>query len=510
VELNASSVTDVGPDGELAERGARGGVDLVVGALVVGFVVSVGLVNGGFFPQAWSWALFSVAWVLAMAALAGVSVRLGPLEVWAMAGLASVAGWTLLSAAWSIDAPSSVREAERALLYVVVVALLLVLAHESGLTVLLGSLLIALLAVTGYALIAYLFLAGDRPPDRFEGYLLFRPVGYANAVGVLAAIGIALSIGLFLEVRRGWLRGVCVAALVPLAAALELSSGRAAWFALLVALGVMVLAQEQPRQVAAKLSILAVAPLLAVVLSRQADLQAHTALFRAGHAERLGVELLLLTLATALLADKAAALTSRATVRRQQRRWWAAGSLCAIGVFVLTVLMESRHLGDRLAINDRSVYWHVAWHEWRGHWLLGSGAGTFAHFWQFQAAGSGAQDAHSLYLETLAELGIPGFCLLLTAVVVPLVAAFIVRDQPVVRAALAGYVVFLIHAGLDWDWEMPVVTVSGLVCAIVLLVAARSRSPRLVSLRPALWMVAPIGALLAISAVTLVANGALR
>ena len=31
-------------------------------------------------------------------------------------------------------------------------------------------------------------------------------------------------------------------------------------------------------------------------------------------------------------------------------------------------------------------------------------------------------------------------------------------------AALAGSVAYLVHAGLDWDWEMPAVTVAGIAC----------------------------------------------
>ena len=63
-------------------------------------------------------------------------------------------------------------------------------------------------------------------------------------------------------------------------------------------------------------------------------------------------------------------------------------------------------------------------------------------------------DAHSLYLETLAELGLVGLALLVLALAPPLVAGF----RGVEAAATGGYVAFLIHAGLDWDWELPAVT----------------------------------------------------
>ena len=57
----------------------------------------------------------------------------------------------------------------------------------------------------------------------------------------------------------------------------------------------------------------------------------------------------------------------------------------------------------------RAAYYGVAWHEeYTSHPLLGTGAGTFALYWGRSghvASRGGALDVHSLYLETLAELG---------------------------------------------------------------------------------------------------------
>jgi hypothetical protein len=36
-----------------------------------------------------------------------------------------------------------------------------------------------------------------------------------------------------------------------------------------------------------------------------------------------------------------------------------------------------------------------------------------------------------------------------------------------VPAAAGATIAFLVHAGLDWDWEMPAVVVAGLACAAV-------------------------------------------
>jgi hypothetical protein len=38
---------------------------------------------------------------------------------------------------------------------------------------------------------------------------------------------------------------------------------------------------------------------------------------------------------------------------------------------------------------------------------------------------------------------------------------------------LGAYVAFLVHAGVDWDWEMTAVTMAALACGVALLLAAR-------------------------------------
>jgi hypothetical protein len=130
--------------------------------------------------------------------------------------------------------------------------------------------------------------------------------------------------------------------------------------------------------------------------------------------------------------------------------------------------------------STRRVLWTVAWHNVEGHPLLGSGAGTFERSWlRERTIGSKARDAHSLYLETLAELGPVGLALLVVALVLPAAAAVAARHRGLVAPAFGAYVAYLIHAGIDWDWEMTAVTLAGLLCGASILLAARSRSRRI-------------------------------
>jgi hypothetical protein len=70
-------------------------------------------------------------------------------------------------------------------------------------------------------------------------------------------------------------------------------------------------------------------------------------------------------------------------------------------------------------------------------------------------------NAHSQYLQAMAELGVPGLLLLVVLVGVVLAglgARARGRRRSLYGALLAGGVVWALHAGVDWDWEMPVIT----------------------------------------------------
>jgi tetratricopeptide (TPR) repeat protein len=129
-----------------------------------------------------------------------------------------------------------------------------------------------------------------------------------------------------------------------------------------------------------------------------------------------------------------------------------------------------------LSGSSRAQYWHVAWLEYQEHPWLGTGAGSFQRHWlRLRPAELPVLDAHSIYLETLAELGPVGLALLVAALTLPLVASVLARDDPVAVPAVGGYVAYLVHAAQDWDWELPAVTLAGLVCAAALLVLAERR-----------------------------------
>jgi O-antigen ligase len=141
------------------------------------------------------------------------------------------------------------------------------------------------------------------------------------------------------------------------------------------------------------------------------------------------------------------------------------------------------------------------------HPILGSGAGSYGLYWlRYRPNPSFAQDAHNLYLETLAELGPLGLGLLLAALAAPLVGAR-AHGDPLAATAAGGYAAFLVHAGVDWDWEVPAATLAGLFCAAALLVAGRPATTAPVSGRGRIALLAPTLALLVFATVRVARSG---
>src|SRR5581483_2270694 len=124
--------------------------------------------------------------------------------------------------------------------------------------------------------------------------------------------------------------------------------------------------------------------------------------------------------------------------------------------------------------NVRSAYWRVAVRESEAHPVAGSGAGTYADWWlRERRVPYSTKEAHSLYLETLAELGPLGLALVLTVFAVPIVAAGRAR-KPVLAAAVAAYAA---GAAVDFHWELPAVTVPAILVAAVALPRGRRAVP---------------------------------
>jgi O-antigen ligase len=270
------------------------------------------------------------------------------------------------------------------------------------------------------------------------GLVLIEPAASAAVpAGVLAASTIlsAWAIG---DYASSHLRGE------PLVGPLGYANGAAALAAVGAVLAVGLAAAA--RRARARLVLLAPVPLLVatVVLARSA-----------GAAIALAVGLLVVAAPHA---------------RRLQPRLLALGA-GGIVLAAVAVWLALGHPAGGLTGNIRWTFWRAALEDYRGRPVLGSGAGDFGHYWGYHRTRKlGALDAHSLYVESLEELGPLGLALVLAFVGVVFRAAW--RAGPDSAAVAGGFAVWVVHAGIDWDWELPAVTLPAVLLGAVALVQA--------------------------------------
>jgi hypothetical protein len=427
-------------------------------AIPLVLVPALGVTQGGYSPDAWVWSGALAAWACAVAV--AVTSNPGALRrawPWAAASGALLL-WTLLSAIWSAHPEQSVLESRRTLVYAAVVLALVLLARSDTQRLLVPATHVAITVLLVYALARYLL--GTRHYDEFEQYLLQQPLGYANAVGILSVLGLLLALGIVAGAPSVAGRAGAAASVPVFALTLELSSSTASVLALGVGLAVFaLLAPATLRLLAAGVLLLPAAAIAAGVgwASR------FTALVVTPRIP--GWAVALATVGCAALAAAAVARVPLPTARPPSRRM----RLVLLGAVLVVVLGGAGAVAHSGATEPRASYYHVAWHnEFLAHPVLGTGAATFGRYWLRSGKPvdfGGALDAHSLYLETLAELGPVGLLLLLAMLLAPLRGALARRRAPYVPAAVAAYAAFLVHAGLDWDWEVPAVVVAALCCA---------------------------------------------
>ena len=309
-----------------------------------------------------------------------------------------------------------------------------------------------------------------------------RPLGYANAVGILAGVGSVLAFGLVVHWSSPRLRMAAAASVAPFAATFVLTSSRASVLAALVGAGATVALDPEWSRVVVTACLLAPFAVVVAFLATGSKLVDETSpvesLDRAGQVLALWI---VLAAAALIFVPWAADRAGRFLEQRARRAALVVVIVALVAAGAVIVLTAPSWWARVSSEGYRPDYWHVAWNEYTSHPWLGSGAGTFGDYWlRYGDVGvaGGALDAHNLYLETLAEVGPVGLALLLTLLAVPLVAAVRLRRRPFVAVAAGGYVTLLAHAALDWDWEMPAVMLAGLVCGAVVVAATREDADR--------------------------------
>jgi hypothetical protein len=164
--------------------------------------------------------------------------------------------------------------------------------------------------------------------------------------------------------------------------------------------------------------------------------------------------------------------------------------------------------------NARWQYWESSMDANDSAPLVGTGPGTFEFWWARNGTVPGfVRDAHSLYFETLSELGIIGLAILLACLGWPIVEGIrrLRRASTERRTFLAGGLAamsaFLAGGLVDWVWELAVLPVAFLLLAAAILGSrperSRTRGQRRVHNDFALRAAAGVIAVLAIGGIAL-------
>ena len=328
------------------------------------------------------------------------------------------------------------------------------------------------------------------------GARLDQPLTYWNSLGLLMAMTAVLLIRIATAPEHAYRFRTLAAALVPIPGlALYLTFSRGAVAVLGVGVIVFVALTRQRRATAIVIATVGCAGAAAVAASRFPAVDSLE-----GSATKQGAAMLVILLVLCAIASVLHVAIEHGAVDRFRLRSRAgAAGLVVVAVLAAGAVVAATHSpgtpsasistgkgGVQLPSNsarlstlktNRPSYWKVALQGFADNPLKGVGGHGFQQLWlQKRHISESVQDAHELYLETAAELGIVGL-LLLAGWLAGIVQAFLrLLRRPGGRIAYAGVAAasgaFLVHAGLDWDWEMPGVSLPFLALAAALLGAA--------------------------------------
>lgn len=467
-------------------------IALLPGALTI----YLGFDGGGYFPPATGVGCAVLAIVLVLR----LTLAERPLEGFGLAAglvtaaIALFAVWSLVSTAWSDSPARAVGEFDRALLYMLMLALVATLPRttQTARTMLLGIVGAMTFVCLGGLLTRVLPDVFPIAPNVLDQRLSY-PITYWNGVGLLAALAIVFCTHFTCSTREHVVLRVAAAALLPLlAATLYFTFSRASIVVMIVGVvGYLVLAR--PRGFLPALVAVLPTTAIAVIWSYNAEHLARPDP-TTGAAVDEGVEvfivLVLCSIAAGAVRYALMGFDSRIATIHVPRDTRNRVVAIAAGVVLVSVgtawialdvndrisrqyerfregdvIRQSEDARQRLtdvSNNGRIAHWDEALNAFGDNPLKGTGAGTYELTWaEHRSTDFTVRDGHSLYLETLSELGVVGGVLLmltLGGILVALAWRTRGRQRALWAAMFTGGCVWALHAAQDWVWELPAVT----------------------------------------------------
>jgi tetratricopeptide (TPR) repeat protein len=458
----------------------------------------------------------AIWWAIGLSVALSLLPLARPARATVVAGsaLIALAALSALSVAWADSAERAFAEFNRVALYVGVFALVALGSRRANVRQWRDGLALGITAIGLLALVSRLYpdLLTDPGSFRFlpgGDDRLSYPLDYWNGLGIFTALAFPLLLGAATGARTAVGRGAAVAPLPALFATIFLTSSRGAAATAIV--GIVVFCTLTTRRITAIACTLAGAAgsalVVAVLLARDQLVDGPLASAAAADQGRSAAFLIALAcIGTGALV----ALVSRFAPRRELvlgrrvRIALAALGIAAVAAGVVAADPVGRfntfkkppdefqaiqtdftraHLLSESG-SGRWQFWETAADEFQDRPVLGDGAGSFESYWaQHGDLFRFIRDAHSLYFETLAELGLVGFALLAVA----LGTAFLTTarrlrasgaEQRVMVASLAALLVaWCVAAGIDWMWELTAVGVLGIIALALLTGPATTPAP---------------------------------
>ncbi len=433
----------------------------------------------------------------------GVPVRALAIPAAAAAGLIA---WLALSLLWTESDERTVAELARLLGYLGLITLALLALNRHTFGAAAAGISFATLGITALAVGSRLFpqlLPESAVDEAIRGDRLSYPLDYWNAIGAWGAMATAIGLGWSAHVSRDAVRAA-VLATVPMAGlCVYLTYSRAGVITSAVAV-LAVLALSRNRWTAlVHAGAAGVGTAIAIVAVRSQP-EIGDATGAEGGLVVLAALVAAAALCTGVALGCAAVRSDRWRLSPPLRRRAVVAAVLALLIGIALAegpisrgwdefrseerVTAGADPAARLvsAGGNRNDLWSSAIDAFSEDPVKGIGPGTFEFWWSRDARDPEyVRDAHSLYLEQLAELGVPGLLLTLALLASLLFVAVRVRadlqrpaDVAAAVALSAAFVVFAVSAAVDWQWEMTAVgalALGGLATAIA---GGSERAPR--------------------------------
>jgi hypothetical protein len=461
---------------------------LIAALLVIGLMLVWAVHDGGYDEDTWYWgALIMLALLTAILIARGLrAIRISRAGKVALGAFALYVAWSYLSITWAESPGDALTGSNRALLYLLVFATMLVLPWTVR-----GALTALLAFALGVGVVAIVLLfrlaSADNVGELIIGGRLAAPTGYFNSTAALFTIQALVAIAL--TARRelpGPVRGALVAfacAGLQLAVVVQ-SRGWLFTLPLVVIVAIVIVPDRLRVAGAAVLPVVgALVPVhrLLAFYQHSSGPALERAASNAGHAALVVCALVFFVATLVAWADSLARIPTP-TVRSRHVLGASAIVLAVVGVGAGGLAATHGHpvrfverqwngfshpqattTGSHFTDvgSSRYDFWRVSLDAFLAHPIGGLGQDNFDDYYMPRRRTTEEPSyTHSLELRLLIHTGLVGFALFAVFIVAAIAAAMPARrrrglEASVVAVALLPLVVWLIHGSIDWFWEFP-------------------------------------------------------